>query len=246
MGRFGNVMLRQRRHRLRALGRARRGGALLPHERRQHAYLQRRLRWGADQGRGLRREQVRARGVGRERRHRPGGALHRRGAVRRARRASRSTNSIQAIDDFMGRVPPSRRSRSARCVVSESAVGAEPRGAISDAPRATTDVARGHRGVSPVLRQSPSTTVSSSRSRSRTSRSRSSRRCSSRPGSTLRPIEWNDAMPMMNWLSSAEQVTLDAPRPRYRQGEHGYRLEVRSRRRRQDPHLQRPRRRSIR
>ena len=63
MGRFGNVMLVGGETELVARRAARRGGAVLPDEHGQHARLQRRGPWRADQARRRRQRPLRARGV---------------------------------------------------------------------------------------------------------------------------------------------------------------------------------------
>ena len=84
MGRFGNVLLVNGEPRLSPDGQAGRGRALLPHQRRQHAHVQPLVSRRADEGRRVRRRAVRARGVGRERGDRAGGAIRRGRAVRPA------------------------------------------------------------------------------------------------------------------------------------------------------------------
>ena len=63
MGRFGNVMLVVGRTRAVARGQARRGRALLPHEHREHADLQRRSARRTDEARRRRQRPLRARGA---------------------------------------------------------------------------------------------------------------------------------------------------------------------------------------
>ncbi len=76
----------QRRAGLEAAGAAGRGRATLPDQRVEHPDLQPLLRCrGAPQGGGLRPEQLRQGILGGKRRHRPGGAVRGRGAVRGAR-----------------------------------------------------------------------------------------------------------------------------------------------------------------
>ena len=100
MGRVGNVLLVNGEPRYTLRVQTRRGGALLPHQRRQLAHLQRLVRRRADESRRVRREPLRARGARAERGDRAGRALRGRRAVRQAgplragQRASRRSITI--------------------------------------------------------------------------------------------------------------------------------------------------------
>ena len=79
---------RQWRAELPPHGRPRRGGPLLPDQRLEHADVQPVVRRSIDQGRRVGYREVRAADVGGERGHRAGGALYRRGPLRRAGRGA--------------------------------------------------------------------------------------------------------------------------------------------------------------
>ena len=118
MGRFGNVLLVNGEPRWDIARAPRRGGAVLPHQRLEHARLQPVVsgRAHAHEGRRLRPRPLRAGSLGRQRHHRAGRALRRRRALRASRARSRSSIACaRSITSWRGSSRRRRRSASCAC-----------------------------------------------------------------------------------------------------------------------------------
>ena len=225
---------RERRCALCAGRRPRRRGAVLRHERGEREAVQSVLfgGWDAYEGRGRRWRQVRARGVGRERRHRAVGTLRRRGAVsgdgvgcsRQSRAGAGPHHRIILVRDGYARHRSRGHSRG------DALVHAAVRNA-SDECRRRVERWSVPRRVRAASRPRPGADDARAESAVSGVQHAARHQCGDR-------VERRHAD---DELARHEQRgELGAPRSGDGQGEHGHRLALPAGRCREAPHLQRP------